>query len=304
MDRETHMKPAPIALFVYNRPSHIQKTLEALRANELADRSELFIFSDGPRNESDRENVEAVREQCRTIQGFKKIVMRESEGNRGLAASITAGVTEIVNAYGKIIVMEDDLVSSPHFLSYMNEALSIYRQEEKVMHLGGYMFPISSEGLPETFFFRESNCWGWGTWARAWLHFEKDARKLMHTFTRQQVREFNIDGYHNFWRTVKENYSGRRDTWAIFWYASIFLRRGLCLHPSVSLIQNIGHDGSGNNCPGTDIYAVDLKKAPIRYFEKEQRENPEALRRIQIYFRSIRPSFVQRLLNRMREITG
>ncbi len=304
MGSETRRKPAPIVLFVYNRPRHTQRTLEALRVNELADRSELFIFSDGPRSESDREKVEAVRDQCRTIQGFKKIVMRESEENRGLAASIIAGVTEIVNEYGQIIVMEDDLVSSPHFLSYMNEALSIYEQEEKVMHIGGYMFPISSEGIPETFFFRESNCWGWGTWARSWLHYEKDARKLMNTFTRQQVKEFNLDGYHKFWRQVKENYSGRRDTWAIFWYAAIFLRRGLCLHPSVSLIQNIGHDNSGRNCPGTDIYTVALKKTPIRYFEKEQRENPEALRRIQIFFRNTRPPFVQRLLNRMREITG
>jgi Glycosyl transferase family 2 len=304
MGSETRRKPAPIVLFVYNRPRHTQRTLEALRVNELADRSDLFIFSDGPRSESDREKVEAVRDQCRTIQGFNKIVMRESEENRGLAASIIAGVTEIVNEYGQIIVMEDDLVSSPHFLSYMNEALSIYEQEEKVMHIGGYMFPISSEGIPETFFFRESNCWGWGTWARSWLHYEKDARKLMNTFTRQQVKEFNLDGYHKFWRQVKENYSGRRDTWAIFWYAAIFLRGGLCLHPSVSLIQNIGHDNSGRNCPGTDIFTVDLKKTPIRYFEKEQRENPEALRRIQIFFKNTRPPFVQRLLNRMRELTG
>jgi len=298
------MTPAPIVLFVYNRPSHTRETVEALRRNILADRSELFIFSDGPRGGSDCEKVESVREYCRTVRGFKKIVIRESQENRGLAASIIGGVTEVVRAYGKIIVMEDDLVSSPHFLSYMNEALSIYEQEEKVMHIGGYMFPISSEGLPETFFFRESNCWGWGTWARAWLHYKKDAQKLINTFTRQQVREFNLDGYHKFWRQVKENYSGRRDTWAIFWYASIFLRRGLCLHPSVSLIQNIGHDSSGKNCPGTDIYTVALRKTPISYFEEEQWENPEALRRIQMYFRSTRPSFLQRLQNRLREITG
>ncbi len=122
---------APIVLFVYNRLSHTKQTVESLQKNYLADQSELFIFSDGPKNELDRQKVENVRKYLNSINGFKNIVIKESQENKGLANSVISGVSEIISKYGKIIVMEDDLVSAPGFLKFMNEALEFYKDNSK-----------------------------------------------------------------------------------------------------------------------------------------------------------------------------
>jgi len=172
------MTQAPIALFVYNRPWHTQKTIEALKKNELADSSELIIFSDGPRNEQAKDKVLEVRNFIKTIIGFKNVKIIEREKNFGLANSIIAGVTEIINEYGKIIVLEDDLVTSPFFLMYMNNALNVYENDDMVASIHAYVYPIK-DSLPETFFIRGVDCQGWGTWKRGWKIFEPDGQKLL-----------------------------------------------------------------------------------------------------------------------------
>jgi GT2 family glycosyltransferase len=142
------MTCTPIALFVYNRPWHTQLTIEALQKNDLASKSELFIFSDGPKNESDVVNVQKVREYIRTVTGFKAITIIEKENNCGLAKSVISGVTEIVDKYGKIIVMEDDLVSSPGLLNFFNDGLDFYEDNLKIFSITGYNFPSSLMKIP------------------------------------------------------------------------------------------------------------------------------------------------------------
>ncbi|HZD41156.1 MAG TPA: hypothetical protein VE131_10570, partial [Terriglobales bacterium] len=238
------MTYAPIALFTYNRPWHTRRTVEALRKNEQAAHSTLYIFSDGPKTAADAAKVWEVRNYIRTIEGFKSVAIIERERNLGLAESIIGGVTEVLTAYGRIIVLEDDMVSSPYFLSYMNAALWKYKAVDKVMHISGYVLPIDPAGLKETFFYRASSCWGWGTWARAWKHFEYDINKLIPRFDADAKRSFNIDGRYNFWDQMESQRDRKIDSWAIRWYASVFLNHGLCLHPSKSMINNIGLDGS------------------------------------------------------------
>src|SRR3989339_698479 len=138
---------SPIVLFVYNRLEHTRKTIEALQKNELAKDSELFLYSDGPKNEENIKKVNEVRKYINSIDGFKKVKIVEREINFGLARSIIAGVTDIVNKYGKIIVLEDDIVTSPYFLTFMNDALCLYENEEKVMHISGYFFPVENKNL-------------------------------------------------------------------------------------------------------------------------------------------------------------
>jgi len=251
------MTISPITLFVYNRPLHTKQTVETLKRNKLAKKSEFFIFSDGPKDERGREKVEEVRNYIRTISGFKKVTIIESEINLGLAKSIISGITDILNKYGKIIVLEDDLVLSAYFLTYMNKALELYKNEDKVMHISGYMYPIKSHDLPDTFFFNQASCWGWGTWKRAWSHLDTDPEKLL-TKIRERKKEkiFNYYGYYNFINQLNGNINGKLNTWAVKWYASIFLRHGLCLHPKISLVNNIGLDGSGINCPTSSIYTI------------------------------------------------
>ncbi len=232
---------SPIVLFVYNRPTHTRKTLEALEKNELASESELFIYSDGPKPGAE-EKVKEVREYLKNIDGFKSVHIIEREKNYGLADNIISGVTEIVNKFGTIIVIEDDIVTSPYFLKYMNEALEFYRNEERVMHISAWSYPAFSEQNEETFLWRIMNCWGWGTWDKAWKHFEKNPKKLIETFSDKDVHYFNLDGaMDDRWRQVVDNYFGRLNTWAIFWQASIVKMNGLCLNPKYPLIKHIGY---------------------------------------------------------------
>lgn len=289
------MKLAPIALFVYNRPVHTRQTVEALQKNELAEASDLIIFSDAPKTPETSDAVHEVREYIKTINGFNSVSIVERSDNIGLARSIINGVTSLVNEHGRIIVLEDDLITSQYFLTFMNNALDVYQDEAKVMHISGYMFPIDASGLPETFFLRTTSCWGWATWDRAWRHFSKDPKELLAHYTEQEITRFNMDGAHNFWAQVKQNQSGLINTWAIFWYASVFQADGLCLHPATSMVNNVGHDGTGEHCKQSNIYFTTLACNPIYYFEKNISESALALSRTRAFFLAIRPSFFRRI---------
>lgn len=260
------MKKAPIAIFAYNRPAHFMKTIDALLKNELADESELFIFSDGPRSNEDRHSIEQVRKNARRIKGFKKVTLIERKINYGLADSIVEGVTTLIEKYGRVIVLEDDLVTSPFFLSYMNEALDRYAYDERVMHIAAYMPPIDTNGLPESFFLRQSSCWGWASWHRAWKHFTRDGKSYIQSFDRETIHRFNLDGAYDYWSQLIANEEKRLKTWAVYWYACVFERGGLCLHPRKSLVANRGFDGSGENCGKVSIMTGRLGRSKIEEF--------------------------------------
>jgi hypothetical protein len=287
---------SPIALFVYNRPAHTRQTVEALQKNSLAKDSDLTVYSDAPKNAESEDAVRQVRQYIHQITGFKSVTIVEREKNWGLANSIIDGVTKLVNEYGRIIVLEDDLVTSPYFLSYMNEALEYFQHEEKVMHVSGYMFPIVNANLPETFFLRTASCWGWATWSRAWQYFENDPDKLHGDFTEQSIKRFNLDGAYNFWVQVEKNRAGLMNSWAVFWYASIFKKNGLCLHPKFSMVSNIGHDDSGLHCGKTDRFDVQLAKKPVVYYQRNITENVLVLERLKAYFSPAKPSLFARII--------
>ncbi len=282
---------APVALFVYNRPNHTRRTVDTLRRNKLANDTELTIFSDAPKSAAQADAVREVRKYIREIKGFKSVTVVEREANLGLARSIIDGVTSIVNQYGRIIVLEDDLEISPYFLSYMNEALDVYQNEERVMHVSGYMFPIDNSALMDTFFLRPTSCWGWATWDRAWKHFNKDVKILISGFTKQDIANFNMDDTYDYWQQVVQNEAGLINTWAVFWYASVFKVGGLSLHPARSLIKNIGHDDTGEHCKVSDIYSPILANKPVTYFQKNITEDELARARTKDFFRSIRPGY-------------
>lgn len=243
---------APIILFVYNRPWHTQHTVEALQKNELASESELFIFADGSKinaTEEQKENIRQVREYIKTISGFKEVHIEEAEQNKGLADSVISGVSKVIGKYGKVIVVEDDIVTSKGFLKYMNDALELYKYEEKVMHVAGYMYPIKNNRLPETFFYPATSCWGWATWKRAWDCFNSDAKDLYLKITNNKLIDvLNINTIHNFEKQLADNANGILNTWFIKWNASVIIKGGYSLYPRFSLVQNIGFDGTGEHC--------------------------------------------------------
>jgi len=241
------MNVAPIALFVYNRLKHTRQTVEALAKNELAADSELFVFSDGPRSEADRHTVQEVREYLKSITGFKTVTVTEREKNYGCARSIVGGITEVVNKYGRIIVVEDDIVTAPYFLRFMNDALEFYRDEEKVVCIHGYLYPVKAN-FPETFFLRGTDIWGWATWKRGWDLYEADGLKLLNELQAKKLtRAFDFDGYFGYTRMLKAQSKGMINTWDVQWSASAFLHGKLTLFPGRSLVRNIGYDSSGTH---------------------------------------------------------
>ncbi|CAN5287515.1 glycosyltransferase [soil metagenome] len=287
---------APIALFVYNRPEHTRRTLSYLQKNLLADESRLYIFSDAAKTDADKAKVEEVRSIAKEAGGFKSVKIINRKENLGLANSIISGVTQLVNEYGKVIVFEDDLLSSPHTLQYFNEALSRYTKEEKVMHIGAYMYNLADKTLPETFFYRAATSWGWATWARAWQHFEPDVDQLIAQFDTAKILKFSIEGKMNFWKQIEQFKAGKNNSWAIRWYASIFLRDGLTLNPSTSLIQNIGHDGSGVHSNNENIYQVTIAQKAVKYFPVEIKEDQKAYQAIRHFLANRKGSLWQRVV--------
>jgi hypothetical protein len=242
------MNRAPIALFVYNRPSHARRTLEALLANPGAADSDLFVFSDGAKSPRDEAAVRQVREYARSLRGFRRVTLVERPANLGLRASIIDGVTGLCRERGRVIVLEDDLVTSPHFLDFMNGGLEAYQQAERVMQIAGYMFPTSVPLPEDALFLWVSTSWGWATWDRAWQHFDPSAGGYERLAQDAALREkFNLNGHYKYFDLLRAQREGRRDSWAILWYLSVFLQEGLVLYPRKSLVRNIGFDGSGAN---------------------------------------------------------
>jgi hypothetical protein len=259
-------KLAPIAIFAYNRLRHLEKTAESLKANCLAGQSELLIYSDGPKNQEDEMRVQEVRDYLKTLSGFKMITIVERERHLGLANSIIAGVTSTIGNYGKVIVVEDDLVSSKSFLSYMNEALECYKDQKKVFSITGYNYPLK---IPQhykhgVYLFYRCSSWGWATWVDRWIKVDwgvSDFSKFLRDKARQKL--FNRGG-EDLTPMLISQMSGGIDSWAIRWCYAHYSNNAYCLYPTISMIQNIGLDASGTHCAGsTDKFRVKIDNGEI-----------------------------------------
>ena len=257
------MNCAPVLLFTYNRLSHTQRCVEALLKNHLSSESELFIYSDAAKDIAQQESVKEVRNFIHTIQGFKAITIIERDKNWGLAKNIIDGVTTQVNRYGKVIVLEDDLVVAPFFLQFMNEALETYKDEPKIGHIQACDF-TQDPSLPDTFLIKFTGSWGWATWDRAWKHFNPNGKELLQELEQRKLtRTFDFNGKYGFTRMLRRQIKGKNNSWAIRWNASLFLKDILSLNVGRSLVQNEGFDGSGTNCGGGGLYASHLHLAPL-----------------------------------------
>jgi len=294
------MDIAPIVLFVYNRPWHTRKTVEALKNARLANESILYIYSDGPKNNHENGAVRAVREYIRTIAGFKQISIIERDTNFGLANSIIDGVTSVVRQYGKIIVLEDDLVVAQNFLEFMNEALVKYRDESSVFSISGFSHSDTCDNLDSTYFLALTSSWGWATWAEKWKYFRKDPELLKMQMRNDQTESaFNYHGSYDFCGMARMQLDGKIDSWAIYWYASVSCENGLTLYPAKSLVQNIGFDNSGTHSGSRDI--PELK--PFSYSCTECiSEKVEIRDRICKIFKGNRENLISRFIRRLKHL--
>jgi hypothetical protein len=303
-----HIQPknAPIILFVFNRPLHTQKTLENLSRNGLAPLSDLYIYSDGPRNEKDLTEVNRVRNVISAVRGFRNIHIVERVSNLGLADSILIGVAQVLQSHDRVIVLEDDLVVNLHFLSYMNRALAQYADNEKVASIHAWNFPLTGK-LPSTFFLRGADCWGWGTWRRAWEKFETDGSKLLKVLKQRKLtKPFDLDGAYPYTKMLKNQIKRKNNSWAIRWHASMYVNDMLTLHPGESLVKNIGLDGSGVHSKPADFLMTNLSERQTWSFPHSVTEDSEMRSRIIGYLREhqLKLTFLQKVGYRLKSYYG
>ena len=290
---------APVLLFVYNRPAHVRRTIEALQHNTLAAESPPFIYSDAARDPAQEAAVAEVRRFIRTVSGFASITIIERNENWGLARSIIDGVTTQINRYDRVIVLEDDLITAPYFLQFMNDALECYKDEPRVGHIQGCDF-TQDPSLPNTFLIKWTGSWGRATWKRAWQHFNPDGKALLAELERRNLTyTFDFNGKYGYTRMLRRQIEGKNNSWAIRWNASLFLKGILSLNVGKSLVQNEGFDGSGTNCGGGGLYASTLymerlpvspitpveedtaaRQAYVRYYARTNSFMAKAIRRI------------------------
>lgn len=254
---------APILLFTYNRPIHTRQLIDSLLTNREAADSTLYIYSDAARQATEQEAVDQVRKYLHNLTGFKEIHLIERTENWGLARNIIDGVTTQINRYGRVIVLEDDLLVAPYFLRFMNEALDTYQNEPKIGHIQACDF-TKDPTLPDTYLIKWTGSWGWATWARAWKQFNPDGKALLQELEKRKLtRYFDFNGNYRFTRMLRRQTEGKNNSWAIRWNASLFLADILSLNTGRSLVQNNGFDGSGTHCGQDPLYESHLWLKPL-----------------------------------------
>ena len=282
---------APIILFVYNRPEHTRKTVEALQKNELASESILYVFADGAKPESTEEQlarIKEVRDYTGSITGFKEIHVEYSEKNKGLANSVIAGVTKIINEYGRVIVVEDDIVTHPFFLRYMNDALDFYEKNESVFSVGSLMYNIN---IPQDYnhdmiLISRVESWGWATWGDRWkkCNWDISTYPIIKNPTPEDIKMMCVGG-EDLWEMLKKQAKREIDSWAVRWQYNMMLQKGLCVRPRKSFASNVGFDGSGIHCEKTERSQIitPLYDNPIYqiHFEQDLREDNRILKSLQ-----------------------
>jgi hypothetical protein len=290
-------KLAPIALFVYNRPVHTQRTVNSLRENELASQSDLFVFSDGPKDEAGSVAVQLVRRYIRGIQGFKSVTIIERERNLGLADSVIAGITQLCNEFGRVIAMEDDLLTTPDFLIFMNQALERCETEPRIFSVSGFNFGFNGPehyGYDAFCFYRSSSL-GWGTWKDRWEQADWKMSDYESFCTdEKQQRQFNRGG-DDLSSMLALHMHGKIDSWAIRWAYTHFKRDAFALLSFRPRVFHIGSDGSA-----TYSRRKSFKQSPLTAERKSEFHYPETAK-LEEHFvlelqRSLRPSLARKLV--------
>jgi hypothetical protein len=233
---------APIAIFAYRRLSYLKILINSLKRNKLSKKSIVYIFSDGWRDNSDKEDVLNVRQYIARMSGFKKVFLILRIKNFGLSKNIIDGINFVLKSNNKIIILEEDLELSKYFLNFINDGLNIYKNKKNIASINGWFFPVNNnKNIPNNFFIRGADCWGWGTWKRAWVKFDPNGKKLFNKIREQNLEKlFNFNNSFNYMKMLQNQINQKNQSWAIRWYASTFLRKMYTIYPKNSLVRNIG----------------------------------------------------------------
>jgi len=262
------MNLAPICLFTYNRLEETKKTITALKKNNLASESNLFIFSDGWKNEKGKEKIESVRSYLQTIKGFRAVVIYKSSINKGLANSIIDGVSKVVNIYGKVIVLEDDLITTPNFLDFMNKSLNFYEDHKDIQSISGYSLKIKHKSHnSDIYFSRRPHSWSWATWSKYWHKDFFDKEKLREDLTKNKLLLFKETCGQDISEMLVNSIEGLNDSWYVRWVYNHFKNKKYSVYPYYSKVKNIGFSDNGTHCHGINVYVTEMDLGLNRNFK-------------------------------------
>jgi hypothetical protein len=252
---------APVILFCYNRPLHLKRTIEALRANNLASETHLYVYSDGYKGNTDRGDVLGVRAYLMGLSGFKTVEVIEAPTNKGLANSVIDGVSDVIGRYDRVIVLEDDMITSTDFLEFMNRALNTYLSRKDIFSITGYGPPINlpKDYKEDLYMAPRASSWGWGTWADRWALADWGATYYKGMLEQPRWKEQFVRGGNDLWPMLYKQQRKIIDSWAVRWCATLARYEGYGVYPVRSKIKNIGTDGTGTNFTFTShAYEVEI----------------------------------------------
>lgn len=296
---------APIIMFVYSRPDLTQNTLNSLAQNKEAQNSDLFIFADGPKltaSDTQKDNINKVRTLIAQQTGFKSVTIKAAEKNMGLANSVIAGVTEIVNQYGKVIIVEDDVSLSPYFLKFMNDALNLYEFDGKVSGIGSWNYFFLPPENSNNFFLRHPDTIAWATFKRAWDLFNPDADFLINEIKKRGLtKAFNMENSIDLMKMLHRQKEGKVDSWAVRWTASVFLQNMLTLYPQRSLTRHEGNNEGTHFSSGTLTYdqGLELCSLPLNINKNPAIETQVALKAY-VRFHKKHHSFFNKVITKLK----
>ena len=292
---------SPVALFSYNRIYTLKKTLKSLKANYLADQTNIFIFSDGPKDLEDSISILEIRNYVKNFVGFKKIFLIERESNLGLSKNIVDGIDHVLAENNSVIVLEDDIVTSKYFLKFMNDALITYENSENVCQVSGYSYLEKYSNkyeIDDTYFIKGGDCMAWGTWKSSWNLFTEDAQNMYDQIKQKKLDKlFNRNNSYNYLKMLKARASEKNQSWAICWYAINFLKNNYTLYPLKTFAQHIGNDKNATNYIPTNkdglkvnLYDKDVKVSKIKVLEKTSTKLA-----YEEFLKDLRGNFIERL---------
>jgi hypothetical protein len=284
----------PIILFCYNRPTHLEKTIAALKRNELSHLSELYVYSDAPKTAEDDDKVKKIRKFLTQVQGFKRVNVVERTSNMGLAASVISGVSEVLQHHLACIILEDDLETSPYFLNFMNQSLSLYEKNDTIFSVSGYCPPIQiPHNYPlEAFLFPRINSWGWATWRNRWQKVDWDVQDFNQFITNKKQRAQLAQQGADLPIMLLKQQQRKITSWAVRFNQTCFNLGGTNVYPIRSMVRNVGADGSGTHMKNSCKYAVSLTPRPLNPSPAKNNDNVN-----QAFKRFYRPSIFRRCIN-------
>jgi len=271
------MKISPVVFFAYNRPYHTIKSLSHLKKNKLASKTDLLIFIDGPKNNSeDKIRVKLVCDIVKKIDGFKSKKIFFRKNNLGLSKNFISGISQILKKYESVIVIEDDNLVSKYFLDYINQGLNLFKNDNNICAINGYSYPINKKNLPNHFLVKGADTWGWGTWRRAWNEIIWNPKTLLKKINNKKILKKKIN-------LLKAKIDKKNDSYTIMFDLSMQIKKKYSLVPKIPYSINCGLDGSGRHAKKeTNIFnsktnekkiKIDKKKIFINQLYEERLKN-------------------------------